>query len=165
VAVLDLNGIKTQLKSIFEAANTTTASVPLSTGLETVVQKVLTVNPARIPIQSTWYPYVTVFIDGKLPHEVTINRSQTNGTRRAEVDIKIVGAVWNSTVTDETADDASDDCESLMENIEQILRANSSIGGKVNWSFPTGITYHNLRLEEESSIRAGIMSLKAVAHY
>lgn len=165
MSVLDLNGIKNQLKTIFMAANTITAATDMSSGLETRVQNVLTVNPARIPIQATWYPYVTIFIDQKIPEEKTINRSQTDGTRRAEIEIKIVGAVWNSTVSDETKDDASDDAESLMENIEQILRANSTIGGKVNWSFPTGITYHNLRLEEETSIRAGMMSFKAVAFY
>ena len=165
MAVIDLNGIKNQLRTIFNTANTTTASTDLSSGLESRVQQVLTVNPSRIPIQSTWYPYVTVYLDAKDIEEQTINKNQVNGKRRAELDIKIVGAVWNSTVSDETKDDASDDAESLMENIEEILRSNTDIGALVNWSFPTGVTYHNLKLEGRSSIRAGIMNYRAIKVY
>lgn len=167
MAVLDLNNIKEQLQAALEAANTTTASTDLSSGLETRVQAVLKLNPARIPIQGNWYPYVTIYIDSKEIDEQTIQVNQSQGKRRADVGIKIVGAVWNSTVTpgSEDVDEASDDAESLMENIEQILRANTTLGGAVSWSAPEGVTYHNLSLEEDASIRAGVMSYKAVAFY
>lgn len=165
MAVLDLNAIKEKIQTALESANTTTASTDLSSGLETRVQKVLKINPARIPVQATWYPFVTVYIDAKTIEEQTINRDQASGRRMAEVDIKIIGAVWNSTVSDEASDEASEDAESLMENVEQIMRSNTTLDGVVSWSFPTGVTYHNVSLEEETSIRAGIMSYKAKAFY
>lgn len=162
---LDLNGIKTQIQSLLDAANTTTASTDLSSGMETRVQQVLTLNPARIPVQATWYPFVTCYIDSKSMEDTTIARDQASGKRKAQVDVKIVGAVWNSTVTNANKDDADDDCESLMENIEQILRASPTLNDAVKWSFPTEVTYHNMALEEQTSIRAGILNLKATAFY
>lgn len=165
MAVLDLNGIKEQLQTIFEAANTTTATRDLSSGLETRVQKILKVHPGRIPIQANWYPFVTIYIEAKDVAEKSICKGQANSKRRADVDIKIAGCVWNSTVANDDGDDASDDAESLMENIEQILRSYTDINSTVSWSFPVRITYHNYAFEEDASLRAGVMTYRAIAYY
>jgi hypothetical protein len=164
--MLNLGTLKSNIQTILEAANTTTGSpVDLSAGLETRVQRVLTVNPSRIPIQASFYPYVTIFIDRKEVELKSISKTQTAGKRLAEIDVKVVGAVWNSTVTDEEADPADNDAEKLMESVEEILRANSDLGGAALWSFPTLITYHNLTLEEDAHIRAGILNLKTSVYY
>jgi hypothetical protein len=164
VALLDLNGIRNGLKTILDGVNTTTAG-GLSYGLSTKVAKVLTVNPERIPVQANYYPYVTIYTDAKVVDEKTISRDQLSGRRRAELDIKIVGVVQNFIVADPTNDEASDEAEILMENIEEILRSYTKINGLVDWQYPTGVTYHNIRLEEETSVRAGLMNLRVVAHY
>ena len=163
--VIDLNNIKTQIKAILDASNTTTASTDLSSGMETRVQKVLKLHPARIPIQATWHPYVTVFLDQKDIDETTMQASQAAGKRKATIGVKIVGVVWNSTVTDAAADDASDDAESLMENIEQIMRGNPTLNGIATWSRPEGVTFHNMQIEEETHIRAGMMSYRVTVFY
>jgi len=161
VAVIDLNNLKEQIQTILEAANTTTASTDLSNGLETRVQRVLKVNPARIPVQSTWYPFVTMYIEKKDIELIQFGVNQVNAQRKAEVDVKILGAVWNSSITDEEVDPADEDCEDLMENIEQIMRANHTIAGVANWSHPVQVTYHNASIDEGVHIRFGIMSLEA----
>jgi hypothetical protein len=162
---IDLGNIKEQIQGIFETANTTTASVDLSNGLLTRVQKVLKVNPARIPVQASFHPFVTVYVDNKgiTPQDIAVN--QTNSKRRAEVDIKIAGAVWNNIYVNPDVDDADDDCESLMENIEQILRANPTLAGTVTWSFPNQVTYHTTNLDSNVNLRAGILNLKTTIFY
>lgn len=162
---VDLNNVKEQIQSIFQAANTTTASRDLSNGLETRVQRVLKINPSRIPVQATWYPFVTCYIDAKDIELVDFAVNQSSARRKAQIDIKIVGAVWNSSIVDEEVDPADEDCEDLMENIEEILRANSTLGGVVTWAKPTGVTYHNVGLDEGTHIRAGILNLEANIFY
>lgn len=162
---INLNTIKTQIKSVLDTANTTTASVDLSSGLETRVQRVLTVNPGRIPVQSSWYPFVSIFIDSKNLEMKDIAINQINAKRRADINIKIVGAVWNSTVTDETKDPADDDCEKLMEQIEEIIRRNPTIDSNLLYSFPTDVTYHSANLDEESHLRIGILNLRGTIYY
>ena len=165
MAVLDLENIKNQVKSALDSANTLTASQDLSSGLETRVQQVLTVNPARIPIQASWYPFVTVYLDGKSMEEATMQGGQSAGRRKATLDLKIVGAVWNSTISDDTKDDADNDCECLMENIEEIMRGATKLGGAATWSFPTEVTFHNRQLDEGSSLRVGIMNYQVTVFY
>lgn len=163
--MIDLNNLKTQITSIFDAANTTTATQDLSEGMETRVQRVLRVNPERIPIQADWHPFVTVWIESKElnPEDFAVN--QTTAKRRGEVAVKIAGCVWNSSISDEEDDPADDDCEKLMENLEEVLRANPTLNGLALWSFPTRVTYHNRQIEEGVHIRAGILHLVATVFY
>jgi hypothetical protein len=162
---IDLNNLKEQIQGIFETANTTTASRDLSSGLETRVQRVLKVNPSRIPIQASWYPFVTIFIDNKTVVQDGMVKDQQTAKRKAKIDVKIIGAVWNSTISDDETDPADEDCEDLMENIEEILRANSTLAGVTTWSFPTNVTYHSADLDEDTHIRAGILNLEATIFY
>jgi hypothetical protein len=162
---LDLNNLKEQMQSIFQTANTTTATRDLSNGLETRVQRVLKVNPGLIPPQASWYPYVTIFIDNKTIELTDFAKDQLSAKRKADVTIKVVGAIWNSTINDEEIDPADEDCEDLMENIEQILRANPTLGGIATWSKPTAVTYHSGKYGEEVHIRAGILDLEATLFY
>jgi hypothetical protein len=165
---LDLNNLKDQIQGIFETANTTTAARDLSSGLLKRVQKVLKVNPARIPIQASIYPCVTVFIGKKDIEQKSIGKSQANVKREGRIEVTVVGAVMNTTITSIDEDQADEDCESLMENIEEILRANETLAGTVTWSFPKGVTYHNLAIgmkDEEVHLRAGLLTLEAKVFY
>ena len=163
--MLDLNNLKEQVQSIFQAANTTTATQDLSAGLETRVQRVLKVNPSRIPIQSNNYPYVTVYIDSKEVELTDFAGNQLAAKRKGTVSLKVVGVVWNSSITDDETDPADEDCEDLMENIEQVLRANPTLGGIATWSYPTAVTYHNVSLDEGVHIRAGMLNLETTIIY
>lgn len=162
---LDLNNLKEQVQTIFQAANTTTASTDLSSGLARRVRRVVKLNPALIPIQANWYPYVSVYIDSK---DVTLEDfagTQALAKRSAEVNLKIVGGVWNTLDNDDEVDEADEDCESLMENIEAILRDNPTLGNAALWSRPERIQYYNMGLGEGACLRAGVMDLKATIFY
>jgi len=162
--VIDLNNFKTQIKTIFDAANTTTASTDLSSGLVRRIQRVVKYNPGKLPIQASLYPCVAIHTAAKTIENVTIARTQANGKRKAEIDFTIDGIVWNSAI-DSDGDPADDDCESLMENIEEIMRANPTVAGIATWSFPTAVTYHQIRLDEESHMRIGRMNYRATVFY
>ena len=162
---LDLNAIKTSIQTILDAANTTTAGTDLSNGLQTRVQSVMKINPSRIPVQSSLYPCVTNYISLKNIELKTIAKDQLTGKRRADIEIKIVGIVWNNVVSAASTDEGDDDCESLMENIEQILRGNPTLSGTVLTQLPTAVTFHSVGVDEQAHLRAGIMNLKVLAEY
>lgn len=162
---IDLGNLKTQIQGILNAANTTTASRDLSSGLGTRVQRVLKVNPGLIPIQPSFYPAVTVFINSKDVEDRTIANSQLVGKRKAVVTVSLAGIVWNSISTNINEDTADNDAEILMENVEEILRSNTTLAGVATWSAPTKVTYHDLKPEEEAHMRAGILNLEASIWY
>lgn len=165
MAVIDFSAIKERIQSVLETANTTTASTDLSNGLSARIQKVVKINPERIPIQANIFNYVTIFVDSKDIDETAMAANQTNVKRKATVDLKILGVVWNPNVTALDEDAADNDCEKLMENVEHILRSDPTINSNAIWSHPTGVTYHSGPVAEESHMRAGIMNYRAVIFY
>jgi len=165
MAILDLNNIKDQVQTALADANTTTAATDLSGSLTTKIQRVMQVNPGRIPVQSTWYPFVTAFIQNKSVEHPMTNQSQSRTLRKSVVQLKVLGAVWNSTISDLNQDAADDECEVLMENIEQILRESPSLAKAVDWHIIPTTTYHNAALDEGSSLRVGELTLECHAFY
>lgn len=162
----DLNGIKTELKSIFDAANTTTASpIDLSSGLANQrVQKVLTVHPDMIRPQASFYPFVTCYIEDKSTDSDQISGNQLNMKRTADIKIKIVGAVYNQNFTDATKDPADNDINYLMENVELVLRSSPNLNGKVSWQRPDGCVYFTMS-DQKNNVRCGVLTLSAKVHY
>lgn len=162
----DLNGILDRLKTIFDAANTTTASpVDLSSGMSRRVQKVLTVNPELVWPQATFFPFVTSFIDEKVIEGASISHSQLDESRRASVTLTVVGGVFNQNITDVTKDQTDRDAHLLMENIELTLRNDPSLSGLVKWQRPESVKYFSGRVQENSHLRAGYLTLKAWLFY
>ncbi len=169
MARVPLTSLKSSVQSILETANTTTGSpIDLSDGLVSRVQKVLQINVERIPIQPSFYPCITMFYDGKQVTLQDIAGSMLTGRRRAEIDLKIVGIVWidnMNTANFEYKDLADNECEQLMENIEQVLRTDPTLGGNALWSKTTDISFHSYVISEEAHMRAGIMNYKITAQY
>lgn len=168
MAVLDIPGIKTQIKSVLDTANTTTGSpIDLSNGLTTRVQKVLTYNVEMIPIQPSFFPCVTVFTKEKDVESLDMAVNALIGRRKITLNMSIVGLVWVDTMTSgfELRDLAEDQVEKLMENVEQVLRSDPTIGGAVNFSHPTKVTYHTFSMNEGAVMRAAIMNLMAKVIY
>lgn len=164
---LDLNLLKETLQNVFDAANTTTATRDLSTGLTTRVQRVVKLNPSLIPIQADWYPYVSIWIDSKDVEPADFAATQLAAKRKATVRLKVAGGVWETGVAvgAEGVDEADEDCESLMENIEEVLRGNPTVNGLVTWHFPVRTKYYNAPLEEGSCLRVGVLDLDATVFY
>lgn len=163
---LDLNKIKDELKLIFEVANDDAGDpVPLSQNMTRDVQCVLKLNPELHQIQSSAVPAVTIWTDIKNIELDTIGRDQINCDRSAKIDFKIAGIVWNDNYKEFSEDPADEDCERLMENIEDILRNNPTINSTCLWQFPTSVTYHSFSLNEETHYRVGIMNLEVTVRY
>ncbi len=163
----DLNGIKTALKSLFDTANTTTASpIDLSSGLSNSqrVKKVLTVHPEFIRPQASFFPFVTCYVDEKQIDSDQIAGNQLNANRMSDLTINIVGAVFNANMTDVTKDPADDDINYLMENIELVLRSSPNLSGAVKWQKPTGINYFSSQ-DLKGHIRYGVLILTAKVNY
>ncbi len=152
-----LNNIKTQLKSIFDAANTTTASpIDLSSDLTTRVQKVLTVHPNLIPVQASYWPFVSCYVESKDPNAGTdIAGDQLQAKRKGKVKIFVVGGFYNENFVTDTKDPADDDINYLMENIELVLRGNPTLKLTVKWQKPVDVKYMVAPMSEQTHIRVG----------
>lgn len=164
----DLNGIKTAISSILTTANTTTASpIDLSSGLSNSkrVVKILKVNPERIVPQASFFPLVTCYIESKSMRRDDIAKDQLNVKRRATVDIKIVGSVWNNNFSSTAEDPADEDINYLMENIELILRSDFNLQNKVTWQKPIDCKFYTTMLDEQTHLRSGVLSLEAEVFY
>lgn len=166
MSVADLNGIKDQLKIIFDGANTTTASpIDLSSGMSKRVLKVLTVNPDLIKPQASFYNFVTCYIKDKNIVRDSISGTQLAAKRESDVSIEIVGAVFNQNFTDVTKDPADNDINYLMENIEQVLRSNPTLNSTVKWQAPQSVSYFSSNLNQNNNVRVGILTLSAKVFY
>lgn len=167
-AVIDLNGMLDQIRTVVDACNTTGANpVNLSSNMSRSVVGIFTLNPYEIPIQASQYPCVTCWVDSKtidVPGG-TIAVNQLNAQRKAKITIKIAGICWNDLVTDVKQDAAAKDAYYLMENIELILRAYPTLGTTANWQSATAVTYHEIVIGENSALKAGILDLQCTVFY
>lgn len=162
--VVDLPGILDDLKSTFDSANTTTAARYLSENVTSKVNYIGTVHPIQIPLQSTFYPFVTCYVSKKTPANATIGSTQLQAKRKAEIFIDVVGAIQNTIAIDFTKDKSSRDCMYLMENLELILRSLPTVNGKINWQSVSDVNYYDSPLNE-GYIRVGIITLKGIVFY
>lgn len=165
---INIVGLKTSIKSLLDTANDTVAAYDLSAGLSRRVQYVNTYNPEKIMPEAHILPAVFIWAAAKKVNLETINLSLASGKRKAELLFSIAGIVWVPYTTDNTKDPADDDCEILMENIEEVLRNSDTLGGSVaKWHLTSDVTYHTALAPngEQAHLRVGLMSLKAVVYY
>lgn len=164
----DLDGIKTELRSLLVSANTTTASpVDLSSGLANSkrVLQILKIHPEMIRPQASFFPLVTCYVTQKDIKTEGIAGSQLNSLRRGTITMNVVGSIWNDTFVTLEEDPADEDINILMENIEWILRSNTTLNGKVNWQRPGGCKYYTTVLDQQTHIRSGILTLECEVFY
>lgn len=163
---VDLEGILTNIKTILTAANTTTGSpIDLSANLSRRVSTLQTVNPQKLQPEASVFPLVTCYVTSKKMEDKSIATSQASLKRKAEVEIDVVGAIWNDTFNTAHDDPADKDIHYLMENIELILRSNENLSGAVTWQLAQRCDYYDVRVSEDSHLRSGILGLKATVFY
>lgn len=165
---VDIDGIKTQLKSILDTANTTTGSpIDLSLNMDTRVSRVMMIHPSRIPIQPSFFPFVTMFIADKSIEQKTMGHrgSQASALREGILTIDVIGAVYEPFFDDINQDQGSENVEQLMENIEEVLKSNSSLNSTVSWQMPTRIQFDQIPYDEEAHLRTGIINLECKIFY
>ncbi len=162
----DLNGIKSQISTILLAANTTTASpIDLSAGMVKRVNKVLKINPQLIPPQISFYPFVTCYVTSKSMEQADLALNQLNSLKKAKIELEIAAGVLNENFSVDTEDPADEDINYLMENIELTLRANATLNSKVLWQISRDVKYYTANLDEQTHLRAGILTLEGTIFY
>lgn len=164
----DLNGIKEAIQTILASANTTTASpIDLSSGLANNkrVRQVLKIHPEMINPQPSFFPLVTCYIPSKDRKDESIAGSQLNSKRRSTVTVNVVGGIWNNNFTTLDMDPADEDISLLMENIELILRSDSTLQGTVNWQKIGSCKYFTTVLNQQTHLRSGILTLECEVFY
>jgi hypothetical protein len=165
---VDLNGIKTAIRSTLLAANTTTASpIDLSSGLSNSVrvQNILKINPEMIIPQASMFPLVTCYVTEKPIKSMDIASTQLDAKRRATVNVNIVGTIWNNNFNSINEDPADEDINYLMENIELVLRSDYNLGGKVNWQLASDCKYYTTILDEQTHLRSGVLQVNCEVFY
>ena len=163
---LSLSNIKENIRYVLDNANDVSGSpIDLSSNLSTRVKKVLKINPEKIPVQASYYPFVTVYIDNKTMNPDTIARNQLTGKRKGDLTINIAAAIWNQNFSDVENDPADNDLEYLMENIENILRAYPTLGNEVNWQEARNVSYYSYPLDEQTHLRGAILEIVAKVWY
>ena len=166
MAVLDLNNIKENIQTVLQAQNTTTASIlDLSNGLTERIKKVFKKHPRHLVGQASEMPCVTVFIDGKTIENTTISPNQrTQAKRKAEVNVHVAAMLWDNNFGTNDDDEAEDDIESVIENVEEILRNDPTVSGTVDFIIPQDVVFFNL-YEDNAHMVTGVLSLKVVKLY
>lgn len=164
--MVDLNAIKEQVQTILETNNTTTSSVvDLSGNLTNRVSGILKLNPLRVFTQSTQLPIVTTWIDSKDVTQQGSLKNQSTAKKIATVNVKIAGIVNNNSILSTDNDEADEDLQYLMENIEEIIRSNDTLNATVDWSLTQGVTYEDAPISEDTIYRVGILDLEARVLY
>lgn len=163
--VVDINGILDDVVSLFNSVNTTTGSpVDLSGSMSRRVQLVGSVHPMKIAVQSSKYPFVTIFCTGKNIVGSDIASTQLMAKRQADVMFDVVGICWNNNFSSIGQDPADRDCNYLMENVELALRSLPSVNSKIKWQQPSAVQYYD-SLQEGNHLRAGVIKLKGKVYY
>jgi hypothetical protein len=166
--IADLNLIKDRIRDLLLSANTTTASpVDLSNGLANTqrVKQVLKINPQMIVPQPSFFPLVSCFVESKNILRDDIAKDQLNTKRRALITLSIVGTIWNDNYVSLDEDPSDEDINSLMENIELIMRSDPNLGGAVNWQKPGDVSYYTSILDEQTHLRSGVLKLECQVWY
>src|SRR3990167_3794510 len=166
---ISIDTIKTNIKSILDAANTTTGSpIDLSAGLNTRVSRVLKIHPGRIAIQPSHFPYVTMYVPRIDIEQITMgNRgSQASALRKGLVNLNIVGCCYEPFFTDLNEDQGEKNVERLMQNIEEVLRSNHTLNlTSTAWVNAQSHEFDEQRFGEEAHLRAGIFTIQFKVHY
>jgi hypothetical protein len=166
MAQVAISTIKTAIQSILLGANTTTASPDLSYNLidSKRINQVLKVNVEKILPQPSFFPCVTVFLDTKKTEMLSMGKNGATAKRKAILDFKVVGIIYEDNYTSNLTEPVDEDINQLMENVEEILRANPTLNSNVLNAMPTGISYYNLP-EEQTNFRIGIMDFEVTTLY
>lgn len=123
MGVIDYRAKIDAISNLLTAANTTTASYDLSTGLTKRVQKIIKGDPAQIPNQLNLYPCIFIQLETKTESLQSIGHSNYNLKRKADISWGIFAYVYHGS----GSDDSDKEVQKLSENIEEIFRRNIKI--------------------------------------
>ena len=166
MAIQNIGTILTNIKSVLDTANTTTASDYLSNGMSSKVAYVGKIAPEKIIMNQDQYPFVTSYIDNYEIESETTARNQATGIRMSTFDVMVVGGVWNPNFSSKFEDPSDLDIYLLMQNVEQVFRNNTDLLGAVDYQKPNSVKFKSFVDEEnDNHVRFGTMTLSVRKRY
>lgn len=94
-----------------------------------------------------------------------IAKDQLSAKKVATVTLEVVGGILNENFVRDTEDPADEDINYLMENIELTLRGNPTLNSTVIWQVTKDTSYYSAPLNEQTQLRAGILTLQGKVFY
>lgn len=155
------------LKSMFVAANTTTASVDLSASLTSRIpdDSIFVDDIETKGLQATEFPAIFIRAMGKEEDFATLGATgAANNYKQADITYQIVGlyrkdGAWSSNAT------LGGEVYRLASNIEGVLRNNVTLSGSALWSQPTSTNFVGPMENNGIWIKGVEVTLKAKYHF
>lgn len=144
-------GYQTILTNIYNALNNVKATT-LSTSLTAAVRQVIKGDPNIIPVQITQYPAVFVHLLDKTENYGSMGTS----LRNTMVNFEIYGFVNLSTGSDNSDAEA----RQLADNIEGILRGDTTLANTVDYINPKSCTFDRAVTKDGVYVSACLINLE-----
>lgn len=123
----------TALYNVINNANTTTASVDLSSGLDSRVKRIAMADPGVVNLRNYEFPAVFVTISNKTEEFEGIGGTgSARELKSAEVNFQVVGMYKKYGATT-TNDALLNDVYKLADNIESVIREEYTASGTASW--------------------------------
>lgn len=155
------------LKAIFVAANTTTASVDLSSGLTTRISddSIFTKDIETASIRATDFPCIFIRATDKSEEFATLGATgNANNYKQADITYQIVGMYRKEGAWSDNAS-LLDEVYVLASNIESVLRNNATLGGTALWAQPESTSFTSPMENNGIWLKGVEITLKAKYHF
>lgn len=154
----------TALYNVLNNANTTTAAVDMSSGLDERIKKVAVADPAVVNLRNYEFPAVFVKIDSKAENFEGIGGTgSARELKSADVEYQVVGLYKKYGATT-TNDALLTDIYKLADNIESVIRAEYTLSGTASWCQPAATDFIG-PFEGEGTLIKGVMITVKARYY
>lgn len=164
---LDYKDQLANLKAIFVAANTTTASVDLSASMTSRIPDagIFAGDIETKSIKAYEYPCLFMRIDDKTEELVTMGvTGGTNNYKQAEVNYNIVG-LYRKDGAYTTNEELMEEVYTMARNAEAVLRSNITLDGTCLWCNPETTDFIGPYENNGIWIKGFSVKLKAKYHF
>lgn len=164
---LDYKDKISALKAIFVAANTTTATVDLSSSLTSRIldASIFSDDIETKSIKAHEFPCVFIRVTDKEEDFATLGATgNSNNYKQADITYQIVGmyrkdGAWSDNAT------LFDEVYKLASNIESVLRNDITLGGSALWAQPESTSFSSPMENNGIWIKGVEITLKAKYHF
>mgnify|MGYP001561557488 CR=1 FL=1 len=160
----DYSGKITALYNVLSNANTTSAAVDLSGGLDERVQRIAMADPAIVNLRNYEFPAVFVKIDDKdEDFEGIGGTGSARELKSADVNFQVVGLYKKYGATT-TNDALLADVYRLADNIESVVREEYTLSNTASWCQPAKTDFIG-PFEGEGTLIKGVMITVKAKYY
>jgi hypothetical protein len=162
---LDYASKLTALYNVISNANTTTAAVNLSTGLDSKVQLVSKADPAIVNLKNYQFPAVFCNIESKTEDFDGIGGTGAGkALKSAEVTYRVVG-LYKKYGASTSGEDLLADVYKLADNIEAVIREEYTLSGTASWCQPESTDFIGPFEGEGTLVKGCLITCKAKYYF